>query len=131
MSRLNTRQTRNMHDIGVQVELIAQLHVERLQLTGSAEVGSRQNAFQANLVLPDGRHDILEWWAQRRIDLGEEEWLEVDGNADRFEDFLHRVDELRTNTIARNERARCPSFRLCGTECRGRVDVPRRRLKSL
>lgn len=60
MTRLDARQADDVHYVGIQVQLIAQFHVERLKFSSSTEVRSRQNAFQANLVLPNRRNDILE-----------------------------------------------------------------------
>lgn len=60
MTCLDARQADDVHHVGIQVQLIAQLHVERLKFSGSTEVGSCQNAFQADLVLSNRRDHILE-----------------------------------------------------------------------
>lgn len=89
MARLDAGKTGDMHHVRIQIQLVAELHVECLQLAGATEVGRRQDSLQANLVLLDGRHDVFQRRAQSGIDLREEERLEVDGNADGFEHFLH------------------------------------------
>lgn len=69
MASVDSRQAGNVDNVGVQVELIAQLHVECLELSSAAEIRSRQDSLEADFVLADGSDHILEWRAQRRVDL--------------------------------------------------------------
>lgn len=65
----DSRQAGDVHNVGVQVKLVTQLHVEGLEFASATEIGSRQDSLEADFVLADGGDDIFEWGAQRRVDL--------------------------------------------------------------
>lgn len=69
MASANSGQADNVNNVSVQVELVAQLHVECLELASAAEIGSRQDSLEADFVLADGSDHILERGAQGRVDL--------------------------------------------------------------
>lgn len=69
MTNGDSRQAGNVYNVGVQVELITQFHVQSLELASAAEIGSRQDSLEADFVLADGSDHILEWGAQRWVDL--------------------------------------------------------------
>lgn len=125
MARLHARKAGNVDNIRVEIELIAELHVERLQLASTRKVRRREDSLEANLILADRGDDIFEWRAHRWIHLGEEERLKVDRHTDCLEHLLHRIDELGTDTIAGNQRACRPSLRLRVIQSRCRVDASR------
>lgn len=89
MTSFNTGQADDMNNVSVEVKFVTQFHVKRLQFSSSAEIGSRENTFEADLVLFDRSDDILEWRAKCRVHLRKEERLEVNWNADRFENLLN------------------------------------------
>lgn len=53
VTSIDTRQADDVDHVSVQVQLITELHVERLQLASATEVRSGKNALQANLVFLD------------------------------------------------------------------------------
>jgi hypothetical protein len=68
----------DVHNVGEEVELTTQLHVESLQLTSTAVVGSGKDALDADAVPGDGASNILKGSAHQLVHFAEEKGFKVD-----------------------------------------------------
>jgi hypothetical protein len=55
---LDSRHAEAVDQVDVQVQLLAQLHIQALVAGVAADEGSEEGAFQADLVSPDGLQDV-------------------------------------------------------------------------
>jgi len=77
-----------VHNVGEKVELSAQLHVESLQLTGTAVVGSSKDALDADAVPGDGASNILEGSAHQLVHFTEEKGFKVDWDSSGLKNLI-------------------------------------------
>jgi len=70
-----------MHDVGVEVKLSAQLHVQSLEFSSPAVVRSGKDALEAHSVLGNGGSNVLQGSAHQLVHFAEEKLLKINGNS--------------------------------------------------